>query len=66
MKRDILKLDASRFTTTSACAREVLALLENSSYKIAVLVTSPRQLEELASELEDCKTLGRVSAKVQK
>ena len=59
MSRESLYLDCSRFTTTSACAREVLALLEHSTYKIVIRATEP-EIEELASELEGVKALGRL------
>ena len=60
MSREILKLDCYRFTKTSACAREVLAPLENSDYKIVIRATA-REIEELTAELEDCKALGRIA-----
>jgi hypothetical protein len=43
--------------------REILALLENSEYKLLVEVTPP-QREQLENELESCKTMGRVKVEV--
>ena len=59
MKRETLRLAACRFTTTSACAREIIALLEFTDYKLGV-VANDRQIEELANELESCVMLSRV------
>lgn len=64
MKREELKLESWRFTSTSALAREIVALLENSDYKLIVHV-SQEQIEQLYNELESCKTLGRVRVEVR-
>lgn len=60
MKRPEYTLDRSSFTTTGALAREVMAWLEFSPCKITVQVHSGRQQEEIYSELEAIKTMGRV------
>ena len=58
-----LLLESWNFTTTSALAREVKALLECTSYKFVILVR-PEHWEELAAEMENWRLLGRV--KVEK
>lgn len=63
MSRPEFKLEAWHFTSTSALAREILALLEVTDYKLIVQVTPP-QREQLESELESCKTMGRVKVEV--
>ena len=60
MSREELVLESFRFTTTSALAREIVALLENSTYKLCIVVKTPREFEELTNELENARTLGRV------
>ncbi len=62
MSRELLVLESWRFTSTSALAREILALLENSSYKLEILV-SVSEMEQLNNELESARTLGRVKVK---
>lgn len=57
-----LLLESWKFTTVSALAREVSALLECTSYKFTILVR-PDHMEELAAEMESWKVLGRVRVK---
>lgn len=59
MKREILYLNAESFTSMSACAREVLAIIEKDEYKVIVRATE-KDIEKLAAELEGYKTLSRV------
>jgi len=61
--RPEFRLEAWHFTTSSALAREILALLEVTDYKLIVEVTAP-QFAELCMELESCKTMGRVVVKL--
>ena len=61
--RPQLELEAWRFTTTSACAREIVALLECTEYKLLVYVT-PSELERLNIELDGIKTMGRVKVEM--
>ena len=63
MSRPEFKLEAWHFTSTSALAREILALLEVTDYKLIIEVTPP-QKEMLENELESCKTMGRVKVEV--
>ena len=63
MSRELLRLDAWRFTTVSALAREILALLEHSNYKLEIRLNA-KEMEQLSNELESCRTLGRVTLKV--
>jgi hypothetical protein len=63
MSRPEFRLEAWHFTSTSALAREILALLEVTDYKLIVQVTPP-QIQELEVELESCKTMGRVKVEV--
>jgi len=58
-EREELTLEAHRFTTASALAREVLHLLDDSDCKVIVLVNE-KGLERVASELEGRVTMGRV------
>lgn len=60
MKRPEYILERSSFTSTCALAREVQAWLELSPCKIIVHVYTERQQEELFSELECLRTMGRV------
>lgn len=60
MSREELILESWRFTSVSAMAREIEALLENSTYKLVIQVR-PREIEELSNLCESFKTLGRVS-----
>jgi hypothetical protein len=60
MKREILYLEADRFTTTSACAREVIALMIATDYKIVIRATK-KQVEELNAELEPVKDQWRIN-----
>ena len=74
MRREILYLNADSFTSTSACVRELLAILEATetcddewckflgdceNCKI-VIRANPKQREELESELEPIKQQWRV------
>jgi hypothetical protein len=59
MKREKLYLEALRFTTMSECAREVLAIIRDTEYKVVVLATED-QIERLAAELDGQKTLSRL------
>jgi hypothetical protein len=63
VNRPEFRLEAWHFTTTSALAREILALLEVTDYKLIVQVTPP-QREQLEAELESCKIMGRVKVEV--
>ena len=63
MKREVLKLDGWRFTSTSALAREILELLKCSDYKLEIRLNA-KEMEQLSNELESCRTLGRVTLKV--
>jgi hypothetical protein len=56
-------LEAWRFTTVAALAREIVALLEHTDYKLLIEVTPPMR-EQLDNELESCRTLGRVKVEV--
>lgn len=59
VKREEIRLESSRFTNLGAFVREVLALLESSSYRL-ILVIRPADRERLDNELESVKSLGRV------
>jgi hypothetical protein len=63
MKREELTLESWRFTSTSALAREVVALLEASDYKLVIAV-SPSEKEMLDNELEGVRALGRVKVEI--
>lgn len=63
MTRPEFRLEGWHFTSTSALAREILALLEVTDYKLIVEVT-PSEFERLTNELESCKTMGRVKVEV--
>ena len=63
MSRPEFHIEAWHFTSTSALAREILALLEVTDYKLIVESTPP-QHAELCAELESCKTMGRVKVEV--
>lgn len=62
MNREELELQSWRFTRISALVREIEALLECTDYKFVVTVRAD-QMEELASEIENWHTLGRVEVK---
>ena len=62
-RRETLFLDSWRFTSVSALAREILALLEWSDYKLEIRLNA-KEMEQLSNELESCRTLGRVTLKV--
>jgi hypothetical protein len=53
-------LEAASFTSTSALVREIEAWLEFSNAKLTVVVTRPKQKEEIFNLLEGWKTFGRV------
>lgn len=57
--REELQLEAKRFTTAAALAKEVLHLLDESDCKVIVLADD-KALERIASELEGRVTMGRV------
>jgi hypothetical protein len=59
MAREELQLEAKRFTSAAALAREVLHLLDDSDCKVVVLV-GEQGLERIASELDGRVTMGRV------
>lgn len=61
-KAQWLKLESSRFTTSAAFVREVLALLEATNYKLHLIV-KPEEVQRLDAELEGQRTLGRVKVK---
>lgn len=63
MSKPEFKLEAWHFTSTSALAREILQLLEVTDYKL-IIETTPAQYAELCSELESCRTLGRVKVEM--
>jgi hypothetical protein len=60
VKRPEYILERSSFTSNGALAREIQALLEFSQCNLIVHVYSSRQQEELFSELECLRTMGRV------
>lgn len=62
MPREELQLEARRFTTVSALAREIVALLECSNYKLEIIIPHGIR-EKLDSELDGVKTLGRVKVR---
>lgn len=59
MSRPEVKLDSQRFTSASALAREISALLEETPYKIIVIADS-RAVEAIQQELWDRVVMGRV------
>lgn len=59
MKREVLKLESSRFTSLTALTREIEALLADSSYCLEVHVRAT-ELEQLSNEMESWRTLGRL------
>lgn len=59
MARVEVEIESARFTRTSELAREILALLESTDYKLRIACT-PAEAEELQAELESCKVMGRV------
>jgi hypothetical protein len=59
MAREELQLEARRFTTSSALAKEALHLLDDTDCKVIVL-TNEAGLQRIASELEGRVVLGRV------
>jgi hypothetical protein len=61
---DWLILEDMRFTNDGAFLREVLALLQDTDYKLQ-LVVRERYIERLNAELEGQRTLGRVKVKVR-
>lgn len=63
VKRPEYILDRSSFTSTGALAREIMAWLEFSPVKIIAHVHCARHEEELFSELEVIRTMGRVVVK---
>lgn len=58
-----LKLHSSKFTSTAAFVREVLALLEASAYRLELQVRA-NEVERLDAELEGMRTLGRVKVRI--
>lgn len=65
MSRQLLTIEAHHFTTISALAREVEALLEHSDYKLEVIVGAS-DFEELTVELDGRRTMGRVAVRSPK
>lgn len=63
MARVEVEIESARFTRTSELAREILALLGSTEYKIRIMC-SAAEAEELTAELESCKTMGRVVLEV--
>lgn len=64
MAREELQLEATRFTSYSALVREILALLESTDYKLAIIIPNvPSLKERLDNEMEGVKTLGRVKVR---
>ena len=61
--RPEFRLESWHFTTSSALAREIVALLEVTDYKL-IVETTPNQFAELCCELENYKTMGRVVVKL--
>jgi hypothetical protein len=62
--REWLKLESSRFTSSSAFVREVLAILQATDYRLRLIVKA-EELERLTAELEGQRTLGRVKVRCQ-
>lgn len=65
MTREILRLQARRFTSAGALAKEITALLECTDYSLLVEV-SQQARGMLEAELQDRKTMGRVALEVVK
>ena len=63
MSRETLQLEAWRFTSISALAREIDVLLSDSNYKLEILLTA-KEAEQLAVITEGWRTLGRVKLHV--
>jgi kynureninase len=59
VKRAVIYLNAESFTTMSACAREIMEIVRTSELKVIVRA-NPKQLEELTTDMEGYRTLGRV------
>lgn len=61
-QREEFEIESARFTTVSALAREIEALLESTDDKYILAVTE-KQFAELSVRLEGVKTMGRVSVR---
>lgn len=61
-ERQELQIESSRFTTLSALAREIEALLESTDDKLIVIVNE-KQFEELSVRLEGWRTMGRLKVR---
>jgi hypothetical protein len=59
VNRQVLKIEADRFTTDEALAKEVVALIENSDAKVVILAHESALLR-ISQELEDRVLMGRV------
>lgn len=57
-----ISLESRRFTSQAAFVREVLCLLQDSDYKLQ-LVVKQEDIERLNAELEGQRSLGRVRVK---
>ena len=64
MKRPEWILESSSFTRISALASEIEAWLRFSNCKLIVRLRSEAEAEELESELEDWRTMGRVKVEI--
>ena len=62
--RPELQLESWRFTTASACAREVERLIESEDCRL-ILVVHKEDLERISSELEPLRALGRMKVMVK-
>lgn len=65
MSRQVLTLEADRFTRISELAREIEALLMRSDYKLDVVIDA-KDLEHLNEELDGRRTMGRVAVRTLK
>lgn len=64
MKRPEWILESASFTRISALASEIEAWLKFSDCKLIVKLRTEREREELESEMENFRTLGRVEIEV--
>lgn len=65
MTREILRLQARRFTSAGALAREIRALLSCTDYFLTVEISRQAQ-GMLERELQECRTMSRVALEVVK
>ena len=64
MKRPEWILESASFTRISALASEIEAWLRFSNCKLIIRLRSAAELEELESELEDWRVMGRVKVEI--